>query len=101
LVASFGRGVWRATVSAVVTSPTATDIDKVFAWAEKTYPTVFSPSGGASLNISGYRYRTYAGGHFLAVTTTETAHLYYLGPLSNGAPLDLGLFSNWLATAAP
>ena len=101
LVASFGRGVWRATVSAAAASSAATDIDKVFAWAEKTYPTVFSPSGSASLTISGYRYRAYASGHFLAVTTTGTAHLYYLGPLSNNQPLDLGLFSSWLATAAP
>ena len=101
LVASFGRGVWRASVNAAAVSSVETDIDKVFAWAEKTYPTVFAPGGGASLAISGYRYRAYASGHFLAVSTPGTARLYYLGPLSNNTPLDLGLFSTWLATAAP
>jgi hypothetical protein len=68
LVASFGRGVWRATVSAAAASSTATDIDKVFAWAEKTYPTVFSPSGSASsdhfrLPLPGLRWWALSGGY--------------------------------------
>ena len=96
LVASFGRGVWRATVSAGTTDTLATDADKVFAWAERTYPDVFTPAGSASQSIPGYRYRAYANGSFLAVNTSGATHLLYLGPLSNNAVLDLGDLAQWL-----
>jgi alpha-tubulin suppressor-like RCC1 family protein len=77
------------------------DADKVFGWAEKTYPAFFAPANGTSLTIPGYRYRTYSGGGFLAVNDNGTAHLYYLGPLNNNTVMDLGLLSNWLTQAGP
>ena len=82
-------------------SSTATDADKVFAWAERTYTTIFSPAGQASQVIPGYRIRAYGGGHYLGVNDSGTAHLYYLGPLSNNAILDLGLLSVWVVQAGP
>ena len=96
LVASFGRGVWRATVSAGTTDNLATDADKVFAWAERTCPAVFAPAGGSTQTLPGYRYRAYANGSFLAVNTSGATHLLYLGPLSNNAVLDLGDLAQWL-----
>jgi PKD repeat protein len=74
------------------------DADKVFVWAEKTYASIFG-RGQATQTITGYRYRSYANGHFLAVNDTGTPHLYYLGPLSNNAVLDLGLLSGWVTQA--
>jgi hypothetical protein len=85
-----------------ITAPiVATDADKVFAWAEKSYPTVFAPTSQFSQTTPGYRYRVYGGGHCLAVNDSGTASLYYLGPLSNNAVLDLGPLSEWLLQAAP
>jgi hypothetical protein len=82
-----------------VTSTTATDADKVFSWAERSLSQVFSPAGQPSQTLPGYRYRAYTGGHFLAVNDSGTAHLYYLGSLSNNTVLDLGLLSGWVIQA--
>ena len=75
------------------------DADKVFVWAEKTYAQVFG-KGQASQTIPGYRYRSYANGHYLAVNDTGTPKLYYLGPLSNNTVLDLGLLAGFLVQAS-
>lgn len=74
------------------------DADKVFVWAEKTYASIFG-RGQATQSITGYRYRSYANGHFLAVNDSGTPRLYYLGPLSNNTVFDLGLLSGWLTQA--
>jgi hypothetical protein len=74
------------------------DADKVFVWAERTYATIFG-RGQATQTITGYRYRSYTNGHFLAVNDSGTPSLFYLGPLSDNKPLDLGLLSIWLIQA--
>jgi PKD repeat protein len=74
------------------------DADKVFVWAERTYASIFG-RGQATQTITGYRYRSYANGHFLAVNDTGTPRLYYLGPLSNNTVFDLGLLSGWVTQA--
>ena len=53
-----------------------------------------------SLSGLGYRYRSYADGHYLAVNDSSTSHLYYLGPLSNNTVLDLGALGEWVAQIA-
>lgn len=85
----------------VTGSTTVTDADKVFTWAEITYPAFFAPANSTSLSITGYRYRAYSGGSFLAVNDSGTAHLYYLGPLSGNTVLDLGPLTTWLTQAGP
>ena len=82
-------------------STAATNVDKVFAWAEKTYPHFFSPANGASLSITGYRYRAYNGGGYLAASDSAEPHLLYIGPLSGGTLVDLGLLTIWLAQVGP
>ena len=77
------------------------DVERVLDWAERTYPQIFGPAGHSTLSLTGYRYRSYANGHFLAIQEASPAHLLYLGPLSNNRALDLGLLSNWVAQAAP
>ncbi len=82
-------------------SSVTADADKVFAWAERTYSTLFTPANGTTQTIPGYRYRAYSGGSFLAVNDTGVPHLLYIGPLSGGALLDLGMLATWLAQAGP
>jgi alpha-tubulin suppressor-like RCC1 family protein len=79
------------------------EADRVFAWAERTYPDHFSPSGVATVDtVAGYRLRAYsASGSYLGVNTIGTPHLYYLGPVSNQSVLDLDVLSIWLTLAGP
>jgi hypothetical protein len=86
----------------VIEPPTGTrrEADAIFHWAEQTYPGWFMPAGVASQSASGYWLRYYAAsGSYLGVNTSGTPHLFYLGPLSNGAIFDLGLLSSWLGSA--
>ncbi|MEI8158551.1 MAG: RCC1 domain-containing protein [Burkholderiales bacterium] len=99
VIGANGQGLLN--LSGAVPSSLATDADKVFAWAERTYAAVFATSGQVSQTIPGYRVRAYAGGHYLGVNDSGTVHLYYLGPLSNNAILDLGLLSVWVVQAGP
>ncbi len=69
--------------------------DAVFAWAERSYPAVFASSGRASFSTAGFRVRHYLLDHFLGVNERGVPRLYYKGPNSNGALLDLGLLSDW------
>ena len=84
--------------SVLAPSTRAADTDKVFAWAEKTYGTVFNPAG-TSASQAGYRFRAYAGGNYLAVNETGAARLLYLGPLSNNLVLDLGDLATFVTLA--
>jgi sugar lactone lactonase YvrE len=99
-VNSVGTGS-TTSVTVTVTPAVSTvilDADKVFVWAERTYATIFG-RGQATQTITGYRYRSYTNGHFLAVNDSGTPSLFYLGPLSDNKPLDLGLLSIWLIQA--
>lgn len=88
-----------AGVSVSGASAAFADADRVFLWAERTYAQYFSP-GQPTQTTTGYRYRGYANGHFLGVNDSGTAHLYYLGPLSNNTLADLGLLSDWVLRAS-
>ena len=78
------------------------DADKVFAWAEKTFPAAFAPTPQTSNDsILGWRVRAYSGtGSYLGVNTSGTPSLYYLGPVTNNVPTNLGPVSVWLAQAS-
>ena len=77
----------------------AQETDTVLTWAERTYPEVFSSTGGPSIPITGYRVRPYPNNHFLGVNDSGTPRLYYKGPLSNNGILDLGSLAHWLGQA--
>ncbi len=85
-------------VSVLNVGPEA-DADRAFAWAERTEPLVFGPDASLSISSYGFRFRSYSGGHFLGVNELGTPHLFYLGPLSNNALMDLNLLSFWLGIA--
>ncbi len=75
------------------------DIEVTLDWAERTYPTIFASQGESTQSLTGYRFRAYKGGHYLAVATSATPQLLYLGPLSNGTLLPLGPLATWVAQA--
>lgn len=82
------------------TVSTNADADKVFTWAEKTFPQYFGPAAAASTSASGYRLRFYSDtSSYLGVNESGAPHLYYLGPLSSHTVMDLGLLTTWVVTA--
>lgn len=85
-------------VTVVGIGPTV-DADNVFSWAERTNAEYFSPSGQSSVSRYGYRFRAYNNGHYLGVNEDGEPHLFYVGPLSNNAALDLNLLTFWSAVA--
>jgi len=91
-----------APVSAITLQVGATDSsqmlsDCLFNWAELNNATAFAPRGSASQSDGTYYWRSYSQTNaYLAVVSGK---LYYLGPLSSNAAVDLGTVSTWYATA--
>lgn len=79
-----------------------TDTDKVFNWAERSYPQLFSPAGQMTQTavFPGYRVRYYpATQSYLGVNASGEHHLFYLGVQGSDGVLDLGLLSGWVSRA--
>lgn len=72
--------------------------DCLFDWAERTYPDLFAPAA-ASSTAAPYYYRYYSQTGAYLGTSSADNHVYYLGPASNNAILDVGAASTWLTTA--
>ncbi|MCX7175870.1 MAG: hypothetical protein NT159_18480 [Proteobacteria bacterium] len=89
-------------VSAITLQLGATDSsqllsDCLFNWAESNASSYFAPSGSPSHSDGPYYWRAYSQTNaYLAVSAGK---LYYLGPASNNAVLDLGAVSTWYSTA--
>jgi hypothetical protein len=64
--------------------------DRLFDWAEATYPQLFTTKA-ASQTIAEYYVRAYPGPRYIG---TQGDQLYFLGPESNNALLALGPMSN-------
>lgn len=77
------------------TSPTT---ECLFNWAEKNYPTLFSPAGSPTSALSVYTYRYYSATNAYLGVSSLNNHLYYLGAANNGL-LDAGPLSYWLPLA--
>lgn len=79
--------------------PPNLDADRVFAWAEQhaSYGSLFTQAWQPSQSAGGYYYRHYlSSDSYLGVSGSK---LYYLGPASNNALLDLGALSDWVRQA--
>ncbi|TRZ70285.1 MAG: hypothetical protein D4S02_00725 [Rhodocyclaceae bacterium] len=71
--------------------------DCLFNWAELNYATYFAPRGSQSQSDGPYYWRSYSQtSAYLAVFSGK---LYYLGPASSNAAVDLGAASTWYSTA--
>ena len=72
------------------------DADRLFNWAQATYPGYFTPASGSQW-LAGYYLRHYpATGTYLG---TAGARVYLLSPLIGPEVLDLGPLADWLSTA--
>jgi hypothetical protein len=77
--------------------PTQTQLDCLFNWGEKSYPSLLSPAAQLSQSQAPYYYRYYASSHSYVGSSSTDQHLYYLA--SDGRLLDLGAATGWVATA--
>lgn len=74
-----------------------TAADCLFGWAERSYADWFAPAGTASQTLAGYYLRHYtASQSYLGLLD---GRIYYLGPLTGNALVDLGPLADWLGTA--
>lgn len=71
------------------------DADNLFSWAEQNFGAAFAPAHQTSEISAGYYLRYYSDSQSLLAV--KAGHLFYLGPLSNGKFLDLGLQTDWFA----
>lgn len=75
---------------------TQAESDRLFSYAERTYPALF-PGHSVSGTLQGYYYRYYAAtGHYIG---TAGGRLYVLGPAFGTAVADLGPIATWLQVA--
>jgi len=82
------------------TIPTSStgDSDRIFNYLESIYPQYLAPTKAVSTTISGYYCRYYSTTK--SYIATSNGELYYLGPASGNAVLDLGKVADMLATAS-
>ena len=73
--------------------------DCFFNWVEINYPGFFAPAGTISITLTPFYYRFYSQTNAYLATSSPDNHLYYLGPLSSYAVVDLGAMSLWLSLA--
>ena len=73
--------------------------DCLLNWAERNYPNLFAPAGAISNTWAPYHYRYYTQTNAYLAASSVDDHVYYLGPSSNNAIVDVGELSTWLATA--
>lgn len=71
----------------------------LFNWGETNYASLFAPRGAQSQNFGPYYFRYYSQTNAYLGVSSDNSHLFYLGPLSSNALLDLGVVSTWYATA--
>ena len=78
-------------------TPSITDSDRLFDWAEATYPTLLSP-GALSRTLDVYYYRHYPDANLYVATSDGRLYLYDAGNPAAGI-VELGMLSDWLDQA--
>lgn len=78
--------------------PTPTDC--FLNWVESQYPSLFSPSGTASVSSAPYNFRYYTTTKAYLAVSSNDLHVYYLGSASGGSVIDIGSLSSWLTSAS-
>lgn len=72
--------------------------DRLFDWAEKTYPALFSPAGQKTQSLAQYQVRYYAGTQNYVGTSGCTIYVY--GPISGNQLLSVGQVVDFMPLAA-
>ncbi|MEO5342831.1 MAG: right-handed parallel beta-helix repeat-containing protein [Gammaproteobacteria bacterium SHHR-1] len=73
----------------------AESADCIFDWAEDSLAEFLSPARPASRNVANERVREYITTQSQMRFSAPDGRLYYVGPVSAGQRLDLGLLSFW------
>lgn len=100
LGATNSLGTGYATLTLVVTQASSglSDADRLFNWAEATYPELFSPARAATKTLGAFTYRYYSATNSYLATNSD-GHAYYLGIFSSNQIMDLGLISTYFNQA--
>lgn len=85
------------TVADAPTAAPTNEADRVFDWAEATYPFMFLDSTG-SQQFAGYHFRHYPS-HNLYLATVDGRLYFYDGDRPEDGLLDMGPLSEWSARA--
>ena len=92
-----GRYVSNLIALEVLNAPNYVAVECLFNWAEKVYPSLFSPAGSSTAVWEYYSYRYYSATNaYLGVSSIDN-HVYYIG--ADRAWQDVGLMSYWLPLA--
>ena len=75
----------------------ASQPDRIFNYAESTYPSLFTPAGSASQTLSGYYYRYYPQTN--SYLATSGGKLYYYAPAQSPNILEVGAEAPFLSLA--
>lgn len=79
-------------------APLSPQIECLFNWAEKKYPTLFAPTGNSTQFSTVYTYyRNYSATNTFLGVSPANNHVYYSA--ENGSMQDEGPLSNWLSLA--
>ena len=69
------------------------NVDCLFSWAEKNYPSLFAPSMSPTQFWTVYTYRYYSATNAYLAVNSINNHVYYMGP--DGSLQDEGPLSYW------
>lgn len=84
-------------IAAYLANPNTTDADRLFAWAEGTYPALLAPRA-VSQNIAGYYARHYTQSN-VYVATRDGQLYFYDARNPAGEVVSLGSVREWLGKA--
>ena len=78
-------------------APVPPQIDCLFNWAERNYPSLFAPLGSVTTVWFNYTYRYYSTTKSFLAVSSEDNHVYYIG--ADGNSQNVGPISFWLSLA--
>lgn len=78
------------------TTPTVSATDCLFNWAERTVPSLLSPTSTTRTDVTPFSYRFYTTSNSALAISSADSHVYYYAA---GRLNDLGHQSTWLAQA--
>ncbi len=94
-----GTGACQVTMNAATSVTTnfavtqTSNVDCIFSWAEKNYPSLFAPSMSPTQFWTVYTYRYYSATNAYLAVNSINNHVYYMGP--DGSLQDEGPLSYW------
>jgi len=85
------------TVRVAKWSPSTTNINCLFNWAETAFPSLLTPTGFPTAVAGVYTYRWYSATNSYVGVSSADNHVYFLG--SDGQMIDEGAITDWLPKA--